>query len=208
MLGIHTGVNRDIQDDIQQGDIQNDGDLSIVTRVSFVLVVAVAGISIVALLDAFLPANLYIYSVLDNLHASVVGLVLSIVAAAGIAEAIIGMRNIAAGNAAGTSVMAPVPSMNMRLDAERLQTMLHVLRYPVRIDGEFGPDTSRTISDFQRDAGLEVDGNVGPLTLEALQKRIEISGRSDWVIQILQENQPVRQEVAPVLSLVGAPQAI
>ncbi len=203
MFGIHTGANQNIKNDVSETDI----NLSIITRISFALVVTGAGISTIALLDAFLPANLYVYSVLDNLHASVVGLTLSLIAAAGIAEAIIGMQGAAGRNSNGLTAVALAPSMNKQLDAERLQAMLHVLRYPVRIDGEFGPATARAIQDFQRDAELAIDGNVGPLTLEAMQKKIEFSGRSDWVLQILQENQPMRMQAAPVLSLVGAPRA-
>ena len=40
--------------------------------------------------------------------------------------------------------------------------------YAIDVDGYFGPGTERAVRDFQRIAGLEVDGLVGPNTWSAL----------------------------------------
>lgn len=39
---------------------------------------------------------------------------------------------------------------------------------PCGADGEFGPDTERAVKEFQRDHGLDQDGEVGPATWAAL----------------------------------------
>jgi N-acetylmuramoyl-L-alanine amidase len=39
-----------------------------------------------------------------------------------------------------------------------------------RVDGIFGPDTDRALREFQRNAGLSVDGICGPKTLLSLQR--------------------------------------
>lgn len=35
---------------------------------------------------------------------------------------------------------------------------------PLKIDGKDGPKTQKAVAAFQKDAGLEADGVVGPLT--------------------------------------------
>lgn len=42
--------------------------------------------------------------------------------------------------------------------------------YKVDIDGSFGPDCKKKVKQFQKDHGLTVDGNVGPMTTELLLK--------------------------------------
>ncbi len=51
-----------------------------------------------------------------------------------------------------------------------LQTRLRELGFDLgNIDGDFGPRTASAVRDFQRREGLDVDGEVGPETLAALQ---------------------------------------
>lgn len=40
--------------------------------------------------------------------------------------------------------------------------------YSVSIDGQFGPKTNAAVLSFQKGSGLQVDGEVGPLTWTAL----------------------------------------
>ncbi len=50
-----------------------------------------------------------------------------------------------------------------------IQTALAALGYPIEVDGYFGSGTEAAVKELQRASGyLEVDGYVGPLTLEYL----------------------------------------
>jgi hypothetical protein len=49
-----------------------------------------------------------------------------------------------------------------------LQEWLSLHEFGVVPDGHFGPATEAAVCDFQEVQGLEVDGEVGPLTFEAL----------------------------------------
>ena len=54
---------------------------------------------------------------------------------------------------------------------EQLQEMLIAQGYSCGkwgADGDFGDDTLKAVKSFQRDHGLEVDGEVGPITWAAL----------------------------------------
>jgi N-acetylmuramoyl-L-alanine amidase len=46
-----------------------------------------------------------------------------------------------------------------------------------RVDGIFGPDTQRALTEFQRNAGLVTDGIVGPDTVDALHRIGSFAGR-------------------------------
>jgi N-acetylmuramoyl-L-alanine amidase len=63
-------------------------------------------------------------------------------------------------------------SPNMRGDdVGELQQRLGVLGFDAgRIDGIFGPDTHRALSEFQRNVGLDADGVCGHGTFRALQQ--------------------------------------
>jgi N-acetylmuramoyl-L-alanine amidase len=62
-------------------------------------------------------------------------------------------------------------------DVARLQALLGELGFDAgKVDGFFGPDTTRAVTDFQRNAGLPTDGILGPDTLRALER---VSGRSE-----------------------------
>lgn len=54
---------------------------------------------------------------------------------------------------------------------EWLQGILKQLGYPIVVDGIFGPQTTKFVKQFQREAGLDVDGIVGSKTIEVLRKR-------------------------------------
>ena len=54
---------------------------------------------------------------------------------------------------------------------EQLQEMLIAQGYSCGkwgADGDFGNDTHQAVKSYQRDHGLEVDGEVGPMTWAAL----------------------------------------
>jgi len=56
-------------------------------------------------------------------------------------------------------------------DVRALQRRLNVLGFdPRREDGIFGDQTSRAVSDFQQNVGLDADGIVGATTLDALDR--------------------------------------
>ena len=58
-----------------------------------------------------------------------------------------------------------------------LQNALNVRGYGSGgVDGEFGPTTEKGVKKFQGDAGLDVDGVVGPNTWEALVVYVVQSG--------------------------------
>jgi N-acetylmuramoyl-L-alanine amidase len=54
-------------------------------------------------------------------------------------------------------------------DVDELQTLLARLGFDCgRVDGIFGPATSRALEEFQHDCGLTVDGRCGPVTVRTL----------------------------------------
>jgi N-acetylmuramoyl-L-alanine amidase len=56
-------------------------------------------------------------------------------------------------------------------DVAELQTRLNALGFDAgREDGIFGSQTARALTEFQRNAGLAVDGILGPATLAALDR--------------------------------------
>lgn len=62
-------------------------------------------------------------------------------------------------------------------DVSRLQTLLGKLGFDCgRTDGIFGVLTASALEDFQRNAGLEVDGICGPKTVRALEINSAHSG--------------------------------
>src|SRR4051794_16187013 len=67
-------------------------------------------------------------------------------------------------------------------DVLALQAKLQELGFAVaRIDGIFGPDTQRAVTEFQRNRGLPADGTCGPSMFKALQriKPMATGGRPD-----------------------------
>lgn len=66
---------------------------------------------------------------------------------------------------------------------KEVQEMLIALGFKLVFgaDGDFGPETEKTVKNFQKKYGLEVDGIVGPLTYAALEKAMEESGKAQHV---------------------------
>lgn len=78
------------------------------------------------------------------------------------------------GSKSGDTVVMPlVKKGSTGAAVEQLQEMLIAKGYSCGkwgADGEFGNDTLQAVKTFQRDHGLEVDGEVGPITWAALLK--------------------------------------
>lgn len=53
-----------------------------------------------------------------------------------------------------------------------LQAQLNKLGHRLTIDGKYGTKTSRAVSDFQDENGLENDGIAGPATQTMIARRI------------------------------------
>ena len=73
--------------------------------------------------------------------------------------------------------LAPAAAASTMFDPVRvkwLQTALNVLGVdpPLEVDGDYGPKTTEAVSHFQHTNGLVVDGWAGDLTHEALQLAI------------------------------------
>jgi hypothetical protein len=57
----------------------------------------------------------------------------------------------------------------MNIDIKKIQTVLNDRGYgPLKVDGKNGPKTKKAVAAFQKNAGLEPDGLVGPLTKNRL----------------------------------------
>src|SRR5690606_37850069 len=59
------------------------------------------------------------------------------------------------------------------IEAMHLQTMLNValkLNPPMVVDGVFGPTTEKWVRSFQANVNIGIDGIVGPVTWNALER--------------------------------------
>jgi peptidoglycan hydrolase-like protein with peptidoglycan-binding domain len=77
---------------------------------------------------------------------------------------------------AGATMVLTVPNGNINPEIADIQKTLLELGYKLPkhgVDGVRGAETVRAIKQFQRDNGLEVDGDPGPETVGALNKLIE-----------------------------------
>ncbi|MCZ6606032.1 MAG: peptidoglycan-binding domain-containing protein [Alphaproteobacteria bacterium] len=179
-------------------------------EVCFVLVAVGALLSIIGLIDAYLAANFIVFDFLSQIQPLALVAIISLVATVGFVAILLAKQFGAADvDESAQMQVSFAANVNHQLDAERLQAMLHVLQYPVKIDGIFGPDTEKAVGDFQTDLGLAGDGVVDPLTLEALQKEVDAHGRGEWVGEILYGHRakptlPASRSAAPILSLISA----
>ncbi len=93
----------------------------------------------------------------------------------------------------GDRLLTYVPSHPMMGDdVLTLQSRLQELGFAVaRIDGIFGPDTQRAVTELQRNLGLPSDGTCGPSTFKALERirPMATGGRPD----ALRASEAVRQ---------------
>lgn len=53
-----------------------------------------------------------------------------------------------------------------------LQAQLNKLGHQLKADGQYGPLTSRAVSDFQEENGLVIDGIAGSATQDMITRRI------------------------------------
>ncbi|MCZ6763751.1 MAG: peptidoglycan-binding domain-containing protein [Alphaproteobacteria bacterium] len=172
-------------------------------NICFVLVIAGAALSIFGLIDAYLAADLFVFDTLGNLHSTVFGAFVSVIAVIGIAVIMMatdGFSHDATGQHSkykglGLDLRLTEPRLTGQ-DVRRVQAMLHVLQYPLTIDGEFGPETDTIVRLAQKDAKIGVDGVVGQKTLAALQHQVEALNRVKWVSQILDQKQKLAPSVA------------
>ena len=99
------------------------------------------------------------------------------------------------------SVVAPLPTLNTKYalgdrdlrkgcsgsDVKELQGLLMKLGYNLpkyQDDGDFGSETLKAVKKFQSNNGLKVDGVVGELTLDAINKSIAKLESSTIQIQV------------------------
>ncbi|NMB16039.1 MAG: peptidoglycan DD-metalloendopeptidase family protein [Firmicutes bacterium] len=59
------------------------------------------------------------------------------------------------------------------IEVKALQAALRGVGFHLEADGIYGPETTKTVQEFQRRQGLQVDGLAGPATREALEKLAE-----------------------------------
>ena len=177
-------------------EIQKSMTSFAIAKICFVMVIIGAALSIFGLMDAYLAADLLVFNTLSYLHATVIGAVISLIAVIGIGGILMttgGSRHFATGQRSGHSGLG----LDLRLteprltgpDVEWIQAMLHVLQYPIVIDGEFGPETDQTVQQFQKNAKIGVNGVVGQETLGVIQREVEALDRTKWVDQIMSQEQ-------------------
>jgi len=78
-------------------------------------------------------------------------------------------------------------------DVAELQQRLGALGFDCgRVDGIFGDQTATAVRDFQRNAGVETDGEVGPVTLSEL-KRMRARHRRTELVWDVRAREQLRQ---------------
>ncbi|MFT7473904.1 MAG: N-acetylmuramoyl-L-alanine amidase [Verrucomicrobiales bacterium] len=77
-------------------------------------------------------------------------------------------------------------------DVAELQLLLGSLGFDTGwIDGIFGPETETAVGDFQRNAGVPVDGVAGPTTIETLT-RLRLSANAARPVAAIREQERLR----------------
>lgn len=77
-------------------------------------------------------------------------------------------------------------------DVAELQLLLGSLGFDTGwIDGIFGPETEVAVADFQRNAGVPVDGVAGPTTIETLT-RLRLSANAARPVAAIREQERLR----------------
>ena len=77
-------------------------------------------------------------------------------------------------------------------DVAELQLLVGSLGFDTGwIDGIFGPETEDAVADFQRNAGLPVDGVAGPTTIETLT-RLRLSANAARPVAAIREQERLR----------------
>lgn len=85
-----------------------------------------------------------------------------------------------------------------------VQQRLVAAGYDLAIDGEFGPDMTKAVRDFQGKHGLTVDGIVGPKTAQAMQEVSHVlSGTISLFIAVCAID---RTAFSPIDTLLDPPQ--
>jgi peptidoglycan hydrolase-like protein with peptidoglycan-binding domain len=59
------------------------------------------------------------------------------------------------------------------VEVETLQRLLGLAGHPVDVDGDFGAGTAAALEAFQRSRGISVTGQLGPTTLQALDRAVD-----------------------------------
>jgi N-acetylmuramoyl-L-alanine amidase len=91
--------------------------------------------------------------------------------ATGICDAVTWSRLVEAGYKLGDRMLYWRAPMLRGDDIVDLQQRLNALGFDAgRVDGLFGPDTDRALREFQRNAGLLLDGQCGWKTMQTLQR--------------------------------------
>ncbi len=99
-----------------------------------------------------------------------------------------------------TAIASPTLSLNSKgKDVLTLQKKLYVIGYEItELDGEFGEETKKAVSDFQEDNGLTVTGVVTNATWRALKNAKPIAGRSLSDLKIVEINTLEKVKPKPI----------
>ena len=84
------------------------------------------------------------------------------------------------------------------VSVRELQQMLGRAGIAVQVDGDFGPATERAVMEWQRRAGIDVDGIAGPLTMQTLSEYAVADDRAGSVpLQDVKEIRTATKTAAP-----------
>ena len=89
-----------------------------------------------------------------------------------------------------SGALPPWPIVQRGHREHPVRTLQHLLRargHTVAVDGIFGPKTDAAVRAFQREKGLQVDGDVGPITWPALVVTVRRGSQGDAVRGVQEE---------------------